>query len=269
MLIHLAMLLTAIGALGTTSLAQAETLALRTEMWSMLHQQTQQASSEPHLALEVKSPESNGQLYAFTGLDKRESGIDSIQQFGAHLGFDGRIRSMSLDLGGSLLNFQEESDPTASPTLEEQDRTLFGTTSLKRQLSGVGLHAQIGYSGLTVSGDFLTARDRHHLNESAVSSRATRMNAWNLGAGYQFQVLGKETQVAAAWQGSDDALAIHDGTLGVPENRLKVGLSMGIFDHTTLALEWMHDKESLFTDGSLTGTPAITNTGKVKLALEF
>ncbi len=49
-----------------------------------------------------------------------------------------------------------------------------------------------------------------------------------------------------------------------------VGLSAGIFDGTTLSMEWMHDTDYSTTDvAAAAGTDKSANTGTVKLAVEF
>lgn len=77
--------------------------------------------------------------------------------------------------------------------------------------------------------------------------------------------MGKATTASLAWQGTREALA-----LSLPEHRLMVGLSAGIFDGTTLSMEWMHDTDYSTTDvAAAAGTDKSANTGTVKLAVEF
>ncbi|MBF0189629.1 MAG: LbtU family siderophore porin [Magnetococcales bacterium] len=202
-----------------------------------------------------------GSVYAFNGDGRKAGSDDGIDQFGAHLGFGGKIREVTFDFGGSLINSLEDSD-VITPLIPT-------VNAMQSHVAGAGLHAQVGFSGITLIGEYITALDRFAPTELTWNGIGAKPSAWNLEAGYGFELMGKETTIAGAWQGSDEALGLGAGA-GFPETRLKVGVSMGIFDHTTLAMEWMHDKDYDITDASTApGTNNSANTGTVKLAVEF
>ncbi|MBF0270548.1 MAG: LbtU family siderophore porin [Magnetococcales bacterium] len=202
-----------------------------------------------------------GSVYAFNGNAQKAGGNDTIDQFGANLGYGGKIREVTFDFGGSLINSLEDSEVLTS--------RIATVNAMQQHIGGAGLHAQVGFSGFTLIGEYITALDRFAPTELAWNGGGAKPSAWNLEAGYGFTMMGKETTIAGAWQGSEEALGLGGG-LGFPENRLMVGFSMGIYDHTTLAMEWMHDKDYNTTDISTApGTNNTANTGTVKLAVEF
>jgi hypothetical protein len=66
--------------------------------------------------------------------------------------------------------------------------------------------------------------------------KSEKIAAWNLELGYAFALYGKETTLAVAYQGTKDA---EDW---LPEERYMGSVGVGIFDGTSLALEYRHDE---------------------------
>jgi len=82
-----------------------------------------------------------------------------------------------------------------------------------------------------------------------------------LEAGYQFDLLGKEAQIALGYQGTREALA-----LALPETRGLVAFDLGIYQYTTLQLEWVLDKDYGESAG---GTGNSGNTFTAQIAVAF
>jgi hypothetical protein len=82
-------------------------------------------------------------------------------------------------------------------------------------------------------------------------------SAFNLEAGYGFELAGRPALVAIAWQGTDDYAAIDTA---VSEKRLAAAVSVEIFDGTLVALEYRADEDY---------TGADTDTVSALLAVEF
>jgi len=59
---------------------------------------------------------------------------------------------------------------------------------------------------------------------------------WNMELGYTFEVVGKETTIGVAYQGSDEADNF------IAESRYMGVVGVGIYDGTMLALEYLHDE---------------------------
>lgn len=79
--------------------------------------------------------------------------------------------------------------------------------------------------------------------------------------GYSFPVMGRDSLVALAYQGSDEALALE-----LPKERWLVGWSVEILDNTSLAFEWSHDIDYDRSEG---GSGDSTDTLLAKLAVAF
>ncbi|MBF0438387.1 MAG: LbtU family siderophore porin [Magnetococcales bacterium] len=198
-----------------------------------------------------------GSGYAFNGNSQKAGHSDTIDQFGANLGFSGKLRNATLDIGASYINSIEDSEVLSSsiPTLN----------AMSRHIGGAGVHAVLGFQGFTLIGEYITATDRFDNAEVAWNGRGAKPKVSNLELDYEFEIMGKTSIASLAWQSSDEALA-----LGFPANRIMTGLSMLIFDQTTVAVEWMHDKDyGTGSTATLPGTNTTANTGTVKLAVGF
>ncbi|MBF0340650.1 MAG: LbtU family siderophore porin [Magnetococcales bacterium] len=224
---------------------------------------TQQLGETKESVAEVgfKSNGAYGSVYAFNG-NANKKGKDTIDQFGADLGYGGKVREVTFDFGASMTNSLEDSEVVTARVAAVPGANI---TNMQQHVSGAALHASAGFGGVTLLGEFITAMDRFDLTELPWNGRGAKPRSWNLEAAYGFQILGKETTTSIAWQGSDEALA-----LGLPENRFMLGASMGVYEKTTLAFEWMHDKDYGTSDtGTAAGTNRTANTGTAKLAVEF
>ena len=84
--------------------------------------------------------------------------------------------------------------------------------------------------------------------------KGEKISVWNIELGYVFDLSGKETTLAIAFQGTDHA---EDW---LPESRYMGSVAVGIFDGTTLALEYLHDEYE--TDDE-------TDVLTAQLAIEF
>ena len=74
------------------------------------------------------------------------------------------------------------------------------------------------------------------LTSAGIGFEEDRMSAWNTEVGYTFDFLGKETTLAAGYQGTDNGMDF------LPERRFLSMISVGIFHCTTLSLEYLNDK---------------------------
>jgi len=85
--------------------------------------------------------------------------------------------------------------------------------------------------------------------------------AWDLEAGYSFELMGRIAIVAIAYQGTEPALA-----LDLPQRRFLLGFSIDILDGAALGLEWARDEDYPVSDG---GTGEKADTVTAQLAVEF
>ena len=85
-------------------------------------------------------------------------------------------------------------------------------------------------------------------------------SAYNIELGYSFEIMGKETTLGIAYQGTDNCGGI------LPETRLVASIGVGLGDNVGLALEYAHNDDYDLSDAG-TGDEADIRT--VQHALEF
>ena len=85
--------------------------------------------------------------------------------------------------------------------------------------------------------------------------------AWTAEIGFSTEMQGRSVTIAAGYQATEEALA-----LGLPETRILGAISMGIFDNTTLSLEYSVEEDYETEDG---GTGEDAEWAKLQLAVEF
>jgi hypothetical protein len=195
--------------------------------------------------------------YAFNG-DVDEIGEDNeIECFGFNGGYAFENEQFSLDIGGGWINSIGESD-VLTDALEAN-----GIGELDDYVEGLYGHAIISWMGLTLIGEYVGATDDFETNELEFRGHGAEPESWNIELGYTFPVGAREAFVAAAWQGTDEALALE-----LPEDRYMGGVGIEVYPGAgaTLKLEYAHDEDYDEKDGG-TGNEADMVT--VQLAVEF
>ena len=112
-----------------------------------------------------------------------------------------------------------------------------------------------------VIAEYIAALDDFQATELAFDGRGAEPSAFNVEAGYQFMLAGKDATVAIGYQGTDEAFA-----LDLPETRVVATLSVEVMKNTSVSLEWAHDEDYDESDG---GTGESANTATAQLAVEF
>jgi hypothetical protein len=194
-----------------------------------------------------------GSLYAFNS-DINETGDDDeIKSFGADAGYGLENDTMSLDLGVGWINNLASSDSLTDyfgPGVEIQDYP-----------AGFTAHLTLGYGPFMLIGEYLGALDAFQASELVFNGTGAEPNAWNIEAAYTRDIKGKETTFAVGYQKTDEALALE-----LPEERILGCIGVGIWENTSLALEYLHDEDYSVADG---GTGNDANATTVQLAVEF
>lgn len=109
-----------------------------------------------------------------------------------------------------------------------------------------------------------TVADTENLIDAAnltFNGNPAKPAAYNIEAGYELLLFGKEATVALATQGSSEAQS-----LGLPESRLLEGVSINIREQTSLSFEWAKSDDYDMADG---GTGLSTNQYTAQIAVEF
>ena len=188
-----------------------------------------------------------GSVYAFNG-DTGDGGGDTVEHFGARAGYaTGR-----LDVGLGYLSSLGDSEAL-------QDG--LATTDLQEYVGGANAYAVYESNGFTGVAEYVSATGAFETNELAFGGRGAEPSAYNLEAGYEVAVLGRPAEVAVAYQGSGEALA-----LGLPETRYLAGVSVSLNHRAALSFEWAHDEDYPIGEG---GTGEEADTFTVQLAVEF
>lgn len=210
-----------------------------------------------------------GSLYAYNG-DISETGEDDkIDTFGVNAGYGMGNEQMALDVGFGWTNNIGDSDALG----DHIDAT---SDSVDDYAAGLTLYAVFATGPFTLIGEYVTALDDFEVAELAFKGDGAEPEAWNIEIGYTTELFNRETTLAIGYQGTNEALA-----LGLPEERYLAAAGLGIFDNTTLSLEWAHDEDyddgdssttCLDDDGAVTtcnGSDNDADTITMQLAVEF
>jgi hypothetical protein len=153
------------------------------------------------------------------------------------------------------------SDLGDSDSLQEVIADNRGDNDIANRVAGWTAHAGAQFGPFGLIGEYLSASDGFDAGDVPWRGGGARPSAFNLEAGYGFSLMGMDSVVAVAYQGSRQALALE-----LPRERWLVGLTIEILESTALSLEWAHDKDYGEGDG---GTGEDADTVTAQLAVEF
>lgn len=184
-----------------------------------------------------------GSVYGFNGgMDKVDSD-DAIDVFGASLGFAMENDSMNLNVGADYISNLANSDGMSDAIGEEE---------LLDEVGGIAAHVILGLGNFTCIAEYVAASDELMGYEP---------NATHLEADFTTEMLGNETTLAATYQMTSEAAII-----GLPETRYGVAAGMGILEHTTVTVEYIHEEDYSEED---CGTGGEADMVTANLAIEF
>ena len=188
-----------------------------------------------------------GAAYAFSHQDLRGD-TGQLDAWGAELGYASRPGGQPRRLTLGYL-----SDLGNSDTL----RYLVATGG---QVGGLACSALLEAGPWTFIGELVSAT-RPFGPGAGPALAGQSPAAWMLEVDYGFDFLGKEAQLALGYQGSAQALA-----LKLPQVRALVTFNLGIYQYTTLQLEWAQDQDYPQAEG---GTGQAGNGFTAQIAIEF
>ena len=201
-----------------------------------------------------------GSVYTYNGdISETKDSDDKIDTFGANLGYSLVNDQMALDVGVDWMNNIGDTDALGDflgdPALATPDE-------VDDYVAGLSIHAVFTTGPFTLIGEYVAALDDFEATEISFDGKGAEPEAWNLEFSYTTEMFnGRETTFAVAYQGTDEALALE-----LPEERYLAAVSLGIFDNTSLALEWAHDEDYNTGDG---GTGKDADSATMQLAVEF
>ena len=212
-------------------------------------------------------------LYIFNG-DVDDDGDDRLASYGGSLGYAHEGGAGDASLTVSYISNMLDSD-SLQEGLPEEDY-------VPDHVHGISASAMANFGNFSLLGEYLGAQDEDLAmpvfggvgnNGEEMDPVAGEAESWMLEAAYNFSWMGRDAVFAIGYQETDDAFF-----LGLPEQRLMAGLSVGIFDQVALAFEWAHDEDydscTVVSDGERVssencGTGKTGNTLTVQLAAEF
>jgi len=214
-------------------------------------------SQETAVQLRFEKEGAYGGVYAFNGdVDESSDSENHIDNFGANVGYNLQTGDVSTDVSVSYLNNIGDSD-TLGDTLEDQ-----ANSTIEDYVAGMAASGSMHYRGFNLIGEYIAALDEFQEDEIGFDGNGAQMSAWNAELGYSFAVQGSEATVAAAYQGTDEAL-----DLGLPKNRYMASISVGLFENNvSLSLEYAYDQDY---DQDKGGTGDDAQTITTQLAMGF
>ena len=198
----------------------------------------------------------HGSVYGFNGSTQKND-EDTIDHYGANLGFARESDSFSYDLGGSYISDIGDTGGLTDALGGDDVSNLEGYD----YVDGLSAYLILNMGSLSLIGEYVTALDNFSAEHLAFKGEGAEPKAWNLEVGYTFNMSGKEMTFALGYQGTDEAIAME-----LPETRYTSSLSLGIYDNTTLSFEYALEEDYDEADGG-TGEDAIRAT--MQLAVEF
>ena len=171
-----------------------------------------------------------GSVFVFNGdVEEADDDDNHIDNFGANIGYGMENDDFGLEVGLSYVNDLIDADSWEDVIDEEG-------LELDEYVGGMGAYAIVKFGPATLIGEYVTALDDiEWIDADGNSVDEDKISAWNIEAAYSFEVAGKGIDLALAYQGTDEAWN------RLPEDRYVGSVGVGIFEYTTLALEYRHD----------------------------
>ena len=188
-------------------------------------------TNESAIQVGVESNGFYGSVFVFNG-DVDEAGEDDshIENFGANAGYLMESDSFSLDVGFSYINNLVDAD-FWEDVIDDEGLTL------NEYVSGMGAYAIFNMGPVTLIAEYISALDDiEWFDTTNTLVDEDQISAWNIEAGYAFVIGSRETTVALAFQGTDEAQN------RLPETRYIGSIGIELFKYTSLALEYYHDE---------------------------
>jgi hypothetical protein len=202
-----------------------------------------------------------GSLYAFNGDNKKDNGDKNrIDNWGANLNYVHEGDNMNFGAGVGYINDIGDSDTIQDQILNNSPATP-PDNNVRDHVGGWTINAIAETGPFTLIGEYVRATDDFEFTELPFDGSGAQPKAWNAEAGYGFSFMGRDSTLAAAYQGTREAQ-----DLDLPRRRMLVGWSIDIMDNTALSFEWAHDKDYSVSDG---GTGEDADTITTQLAVEF
>ena len=202
-------------------------------------------------------------IYVFNG-DVDDSGAtdrSKTEMYGVSLGLADGDDAFSYEFGLDYISSIADTD-----TL--QDAIVGGT--IDDYVAGVSIDASVVMGAANLNLEYTTARDEFEATELSFDGKGAKPAAFNVEVGYVVNIAGFETQLAASYQRTKEALA-----LGLPEKRIAFAASTLVAENTSLSVELARDYDYGQADAGTAeetdaeGTGETSNMATIQLAVVF
>lgn len=175
-------------------------------------------------------------VFSYNGMDEGDEDNDTINGFGASLGYSYEKEGKSLQAGVSWVsNIGDSSGITDYLESDEDGKT--AVYSITDEVPGLSLNLGGSYGAFSLITEYTTALDSFVAAELAFGDNGAEPSAWNSELAYTTAIMDKETVFAVGYQKSWEAYA-----LDIPEHRYITSASMTVFEGTTVILEYYLDE---------------------------
>jgi hypothetical protein len=160
-----------------------------------------------------------GSVYGFNG-DNQVKGKSRIDSWGANLTYAWENDDWGIGVGAGYINDLGDSDSLQDTVSDNRNAAFeelvegedtradtFSTDPLDR-VGGWTANLLVTYRGFDLIGEYLSATGRFNPDSLAYKDKGAAPSAWNLEVGYTFVIRGYENVVAAAYQGTDQAVGL-------------------------------------------------------------
>ena len=184
-------------------------------------------------------------LYAFKGDSLFNQDINSINQWGAILGYSVNNNYLQSDFGVDWI--RHIADSQGMQATGGQGFSGFAANSnteiLHHPVPGINLHGRITIQPFTVIAEYTGATTEFNKNNLSYQQRGARPSAFNIEGAYSFEVLNKPSTLSIGYGQSHEALA-----LNLPKQRYNAALNIAWWKNTITSIGWQHDKAYYSTD---------------------
>jgi len=204
-----------------------------------------------------------GLAYIYGGRTQDDTN-DTLDHYGASLGFSQESDSMTIDVGVDYISdfgdVGTDADAASTWGILPVISTV-GSWDNYEYVAGIVGRASFSFGPVFFNGEYMTALDAFKPEFLAFGSEGAEPKIWYAELGLNFKIAQRDFTFGAGYAASEEALA-----MDLPKERYTVGMSLGIVDNTTLYLEYRVDNDYEVSDG---GTGEDAQAASLKVAVTF
>lgn len=204
-----------------------------------------------------------GAGYAFNGLKRYSyTNRDSINNYGANLGYKNTFHPLVFDLGIGYLNNMVDVG---------QISYNLANSSYTRRVGAFNVYGSAAAGPFSFDAAYVTALTNFspvdfqwQLREYV--TRGAKPSAANFNVGYMFNLFKRHSKIEVSYQLSQEAHNVNGApnAMALPKDRVSVGIGSEILKNTILAAEYRRDRDYPTANG---GTNAFDNVITLRLTL--